>query len=146
MRMSRSCSLKTKTGGCVVRSKALASTGFFLGLLLAAIPGFAHHGSAAYDMTKLTTVKGTVTDFEFINPHVEIYFEVKDDNGNVQKWDGEAANTLALHRHGWHSKILKAGDAVTFIGNRAKNGGNVLRLKTIVMPDGTQLDPFPTYY
>jgi Family of unknown function (DUF6152) len=126
-----------------LKRNLLASIGFVVWVLLTPVPGFAHHGSAAYDLTKVTTVKGTVTDFEFINPHVEIYFEVKDEKGNVEKWDGEAANTLALHRHGWTSKSLKPGDVVTFIGNRAKNGTNVLRLRKVVLPDGAELDPFP---
>jgi hypothetical protein len=122
----------------------LAATGIGLWLLLAPFASFAHHGGAAYDMAKITTLKGTITDFEFINPHVEVYFEVKDDKGNVEKWNGEASNTLALHRHGWTSKSLSVGQTVTFSGNRAKNGSNVMRLQKIVLEDGTELNPFPT--
>lgn len=122
---------------------AVLSMGLFVSLFLMPVLGFAHHGTAAYDMTKLTTLKATITDFEYINPHVEIYFEVKDDKGQVQKWDAEAGNTLALHRHGWTSKSLKAGDVVTLIGNRAKNGSNVMHLQKVVLADGTELSPFP---
>lgn len=115
-----------------------------LQFLLSPITGFAHHGGAAYDMSKVTTLQGTVTDFQFINPHVEIYFEAKDENGNAQQWDGEASNTLALHRHGWTSKSIKTGDVVTIMGNRAKNGTNVMRLRKVVLPDGTELNPYPS--
>jgi len=127
----------------VVKRGVVAFGGLTLWFLWAPVPGFAHHGTAAYDLTKSITLKGTVTDFEFINPHVELYFEVKDGNRNVQKWDGEASNTLALHRHGWTNKSLKPGDIVTVTGNRAKNGSNNLHLKKIVTADGTELDPFP---
>ncbi len=125
-----------------VKRILLTSAGLLLLVFLGSISSIAHHGNAAYETT-LTTVKGTVTDFEFINPHVEVYFDVKDENGKVEKWDGEAGNTLALHRNGWNSKSLKAGDVATFIGNRAKSGAPVMRLMKVVLADGTELNPFP---
>lgn len=115
-----------------------------LTLLCASAPALAHHGQAAYDTTKLVTVQGTVLEFQYINPHVQIYIEVKDDKGQAQKWDGEAGNTLALHRHGWTSKTLKPGDAVTMTGFRTKSGTNELRLKKVVIGDGKELDPYPS--
>jgi hypothetical protein len=99
----------------------------------------AHHGTANYDMTKLTTVKGTVTDFQFINPHVEIFLDIKDDKGNVQKWQAETNSPNLLHRAGWTKDSLKPGDAVTASGNRAKDGSNLMRLDKIVLADGKEL-------
>ena len=112
-----------------------------LSLLLASSPMLAHHGTSPYDSTKLTTVKGTVTDFEFINPHVEIYVEVKDDKGKVEKWVGEANSPNVLTRHGWSREIIRPGDQITVIGNRAKNGTFMLRLQKVVLADGRELDP-----
>ena len=114
-----------------------------VGLLLLAVPTFAHHGTAGMDMTKIVTVKGVVTDFQFINPHSQIYVGVKDEHGNVQNWNGELANTLVLHRSGWTSKIIKVGDVVTLNGYQSKKGDKFLRLTTVVLADGKQLEAFP---
>jgi Family of unknown function (DUF6152) len=102
---------------------------------------FPHHGTPAYDMTKLTTVKGTVTGFEFINPHVIISVEVRDEKGNVEKWTGEANSPNVLSRHGWSRNMIKPGDQITVIGNRAKNGSNTLRLQKVVLSNGQEFDP-----
>jgi hypothetical protein len=104
---------------------------------------FAHHGTAGDDTSKIVSVKGTVTDFQFINPHVQIYVEVKDEQGNVQTWDGEASNALVLHRAGWNSKIIKVGDQITLNGYQAKNKGASLRLTSVVLADGKQLETYP---
>jgi len=114
-----------------------------VGLLMLAVPMFAHHGSAGDDTSKIVTVKGTVTDFQYINPHVQIYVEVKDEHGNVQTWDGEASNALVLHRAGWNSKIIKPGDQITMNGYQSKNKGLSLRLTSVVLADGRQLETFP---
>jgi hypothetical protein len=111
------------------------------GLLLVSGPMYAHHGASPYDSSKLTTVKGIVTGFEFINPHVEIYVEVKDDKGKVEKWVGEANSPNVLTRHGWSRDIIRPGDQITVIGNRAKNGTFMLRLQKVVLADGRELDP-----
>ncbi len=82
-----------------------------------------------------------MTEFEFINPHVEIYIEVKDDKGKVEKWVGEANSPNVLTRHGWSREIIHAGDQITLIGNRTKNGTFMLRLQKVVLADGRELDP-----
>ena len=113
------------------------------GLALLAGPVFAHHGSAGEDTTKVVTVKGTVTDFQYINPHTQIYVDVKDENGNSQNWNGELSNTLVLHRAGWNSKMIKPGDQVTLKGYQSKNKANFLRLTSIVLADGKEMEAFP---
>jgi len=110
-------------------------------LLLVAAPIFAHHGTSAYDTTKLTTVKGTVTDFQFNNPHVMISVETKDDKGKVEMWTSEANSPNVLTRHGWNRDIIKKGDQITVIGNRPKNGAKTLRLQKVILSDGQELDP-----
>jgi Family of unknown function (DUF6152) len=86
--------------------------GWALGAAVCVIGGAAgaHHGTAAYDMSKLVTVVGTVTDFEFINPHSEVYFEVKDRAGKVEKWEAEAGSVTGMVRAGWKKSLLKPGD------------------------------------
>jgi hypothetical protein len=112
--------------------------------LIASVPMFAHHGASEYDMTKVTTVTGgTVTRFDFINPHIEIYFEVKDDKGNVQKWSAEGTTPNILYRNGWNKDSLKPGDQLKEVsGNQCKNGNGCMRLRKIVLADGTEL-PVP---
>jgi hypothetical protein len=85
---------------------------FGAALLGMSVPVFGHHGAASYD-PKLTTQKGTVTDFKFINPHSEIYFDVTDAAGNGQKWIAEAVSVASMSRDGWTKNTLKPGDRVT---------------------------------
>jgi Family of unknown function (DUF6152) len=64
-----------------MRTKFLVPVATVFAVLAVAGPTFAHHGTAAYDMKDTVTVKGTVTDFEFVNPHCRVYFDVKNDKG-----------------------------------------------------------------
>jgi hypothetical protein len=112
-----------------------------IGLFIACFTVSAHHGTSPYDTTKLTTLKGTVTDFQYINPHVEIYVAVKNDAGKIEPWIGEANSPNVLSRHGWSRDIIKPGDQITVIGNRGKNGSNTLRLQKVVLSNGQELDP-----
>ena len=119
----------------------LATSAGIVILLMVAAPIFAHHGTSAYDTTKLTTVKGTVTDFQFNNPHVMISVETKDDKGKVEMWIGEANSPNVLTRHGWDRDIIKKGDEITIIGYRPKNGAKTMRLQKVVLSNGQELDP-----
>lgn len=112
-------------------------------VLVLVAPTFAHHGTAGEDTSKVVTVKGTVTRFEFINPHVQIYVDVKDEQGKVHNWNGEASNALVLHRAGWNSKIIQVGDQITLNGYQSKKREEFLRLTTLVLADGRQLEAFP---
>ena len=110
-------------------------------LLTVPLAVLAHHGAAAYDTTKLATLKGTVTEYKFINPHVEISIAVKDDKGKIETWLGEANSPNVLSRRGWSRDSMKPGDQITIIGNRGKNGSFTLRLQKVVLSDGQELDP-----
>jgi hypothetical protein len=109
-----------------------------VGLLIVSFPTFAHHGASVYDSTKLTTLKGTVADFRFMNPHTELSFDVKDANGKVQRWTAEAASLVTMSRLGWTKDMFKPGDQITVTGNAAKNGTFAMRLRTVVAPNGKQ--------
>ena len=110
-------------------------------LLMGPATVFAHHGTSAYDTAKLITVKGTVTDFQFNNPHVMISVEATDDKGKVETWISEANSPNVLTRHGWDRDIIKKGDQITVIGYRPKNGSKTLRLQKVVLSNGQELDP-----
>ncbi len=108
-------------------------------LLWLSAPAFAHHGAAGYDSNKLTTLKGTVTDFRFQNPHAQILLDVKDSSGKVQNWILEAVGIATLSRSGWTKSIMKPGDTITVTGNPAKNGSPAMRLTKVVLANGKEL-------
>lgn len=99
---------------------------------------FAHHGSAAYDMSKSVTVTGTITDFQFVNPHVLIAIDVKDPSGKLEKWQGELTSPNHLARAGWTKSTLKPGDQVTLIGGPAKSGSPTMWIRKITK-DGQEV-------
>jgi uncharacterized protein DUF6152 len=108
-------------------------------VLMIALPLFAHHGNAAYETTKTVTVHATITDFQFINPHVMVFFEDKNDKGSIEKWQGELTSPNHLMRNGWTKGTLKPGDQVTFSGLRAKSGAATLWITKITDADGHEI-------
>ena len=108
-------------------------------LLIVSRPSFAHHSVAEYDMTHATSVKGVVTQFEWSNPHAYIHLDVKDDKGNVENWSAELASLGMLSRVNWRKDTVKAGDVITAIGYRAKDGRTMMRLDKIVFANGQEL-------
>ena len=111
------------------------------GLLLVSAPLLAHHGEANYDTDKVVSVKGTVTDFQFINPHTLISLDAKNDKGEIEKWSCEARSPGMLVRvGGWDKQTLKPGDVITVFGYRARNGSPVMRLQKLTLADGTVKD------
>jgi hypothetical protein len=107
--------------------------------LLVSVPIFAHHGAASYDISKMTTLKGTITSIQWMNPHATIDIDVSETTGKTQKYTVESVSPLGLSRNGWTKDSLKPGDQITVTGNLSKNGTHILRLKKIVFPDGKVL-------
>jgi hypothetical protein len=111
--------------------------------LLAAAPALAHHGAGVFEPEKKVTVEGTVTDFQFVNPHVLVYLTVKGDNGKDVQWGGEltSPNRLARDDRGvkWSKEILKPGDRITVTGHPARNGAPMMDILKIVDGKGTVL-------
>ncbi len=100
----------------------------------------AHHNAAShYLVDQLITVKGVVTEFRLINPHARIYFDVKTDDGEVQKWLGEGNASSVLRRRGWTDENLKPGDVITISGSPARDGGYKIDWESIVLENGTEL-------
>jgi hypothetical protein len=110
------------------------------GLLLGVPSLWAHHGLAAFDTTHTVKMQGTVTDFQWINPHAYIYADLKDENGKVANWKLEMGSLGMLTRHGgWTRDTVKRGDKVTVQGFRAKDGSAYMSLGKIELPDGRTL-------
>ena len=106
-----------------------------ISLVAASVPVLAHHGTAAYDLSKTATVKGKVTKFSFINPHCQVYFDVVNDKGVAEPWQAELTSPNHLMRSGWTKDTLKPGDDVTITGYRTKDGTNSIWIGKISLKD-----------
>src|SRR6266478_5581711 len=111
------------------------------GILLVSGPVFAHHGTGiSYDLTKLVTVKGTITNFAFHNPHSQLYWDTKDENGNIVHWSAEMNAPGVLARVGYSRKqlfeLLKPGTEVTVSGFQSRSGAPVVVFSKAVTPTG----------
>jgi Family of unknown function (DUF6152) len=115
--------------------------GISLALIVAA-PVLAHHGTAAYDTKNVVTVKGVMTEFRYINPHVQLFFDVKNDKGEVEKWQAELTAPNKLSRAGWDKGTLKAGDSITASGYISKNDPHTMWINKLIGPTGEQLHLF----
>ncbi len=113
-------------------------------VLALSVPAFAHHGQAKYGTGEIT-VNGTVTRFQFLNPHAEVYFEAKDNKGNIEQWVGEASSPNMLVRDGWNRDSIKPGDRISASGHPSKDGSNSIFLEKLVLSDGRQLAPHPRW-
>ena len=127
--------------GVQMRSKILVLIFGFTFLALAG-PTLAHHGTAAYDTKNIVTVKGTMTDFRFINPHVQLFFDVKNDKGEVENWQAELTAPNKLSRAGWDKHTLKPGDSITASGFVSKNDAHTMWINKLIGPDGEALHLF----
>lgn len=127
------------------------SLGAAVGLLMISTAMFAHHGTARlrpdpaeiyYEGDSPVTLKGTVTSFRFVNPHVLIYFEVKDAHGKIVTWIAESSPPQRLFRAGWKKDTLKPGDKITVIGTPWEEGAKMLVFRKLVAPDGRELGSY----
>lgn len=103
---------------------------------------WAHHGTAAFETNQMVTVKGTVTDFIYLNPHVQVFFQCKNDKGEMDQWQGELTAPNKLNRAGWTKHTLKPGDEITVSGYQLKSGAHTLWIRKLIGPDGNSLQLF----
>ena len=121
------------------RTTALAG---LIALVLTASPLLAHHGYAAYDMTKTTSRKGTITRFRLANPHSQLEFDVKAANGEIEHWVVETGATVrVMTAAGATRDTFKPGDVVTIHFYPAHNGSHVGALAKVEFADGHVFDP-----
>ena len=102
-------------------------------------PLVAHHGGAAYDADKRVTVKGTVTDWLWSNPHCILQLDATDDGGQVVHWVTETENPSSMIRSGWTKDSFKVGDEISILLVPPKTGGRVGRIVEVTLPDGHKL-------
>lgn len=110
-----------------------------IGLLTVSVPLFAHHGNAAYDYQKNITLKGTVAEWIWANPHCFLKLDATDEKGNVTQWTIEAGNIPGNTHEGWSKNMFKPGDQVTVDVMPAKNGTPIARFRKVTLADGTTL-------
>lgn len=123
-----------------MRKKVIPGFALLLGFFIVAIPSFAHHGTAAFETEKKITLKGTVTEWLWSNPHCLLSFDVKGDDGQVAHWIGETQNPITMINGGWSKAAIRAGDEVTVVLYPVKNGKPLGRIKTVTLPSGKVLD------
>lgn len=104
-----------------------------------AMPAMAHHSFAMFDQTKVMTLKGTVTEFQWTNPHAFIEIDVPT-KGKVVHWSIELNSPNNLKRQGWSRNSLKHGDKVTLRMNPLRNGKPGGLFLDVVLPNGKTLD------
>lgn len=126
-----------------MRSKIILASALVLCMLSLSAQLFAHHGTAAFETEKKVTLKGTVTEWYWSNPHCLLQFDVKGDDGKVVHWIGETQNPVTMTDSGWSKFSFKVGDEVTVALMPVKNGQPLGRIVTVVLPSGKTLDANP---
>jgi len=122
-----------------LKGKFLVVFALAVGGSVHSLPLQAHHGVAAYDMTKTVTLKGTVTQWVWANPHCVLMFDVTDDHGQVAQWSAETENPSSMIHQGWTRQSLKTGDQITISVFQAKNGKPIGRIVEVVLSNGQKL-------
>jgi Family of unknown function (DUF6152) len=123
-------------------TRFLMSALVVLGALATAsvVPANAHHSFAAeFDASKPITLKGTVTQIDWTNPHVWFYITVKDENGRAVRWACEMGAPHQLQQRGWMRDTMKIGDVVTVEGSLARDGSKRANARTVTTADGRML-------
>ena len=100
---------------------------------------FAHHGSSAYDTNKPLTFSGTVTQLVWTNPHCQILFDAKDEEGNVEHWAGETSSPGVLARAGWTKTTLQPGDKIKIALYPSKTTSHLGIVTTLSLASGKVL-------
>jgi len=111
----------------------------FVGVTLLSASLMAHHGAASFDTSKELTLKGTVTEWLWANPHCFLKMDAKDETGTVRNWTIELGNPTDITPRGFSRRTFKVGDEVTALLQPVKNGAPVGRLRTVTLADGSKL-------
>jgi len=115
-----------------------------LSLLLGAGVAVAHHSTAMFDMQHTVTVTGTVTQFDWTNPHTFIFMEVMNTaTGTSESWSVEGMSPNYLSRNGWTRHTLKPGDKIGMEVHLLKDGRKGGFCATVTLPDGKKLANLP---
>jgi hypothetical protein len=123
-----------------MRKRAISVFAVAIGFLSASMPLLAHHGSAVFDTSKTLTMKGSVTEWDWSNPHCLLQFDVKNESGQVVHWIAETQNPAKMVNAGWRKVSFKPGDEVTITLVPARNGQPFGQINLVVLPNGETLD------
>jgi hypothetical protein len=118
--------------------KCLRVSVVMLALMSGAVTLSAHHAWPV-NYGQLVTVKGTVTEFAWGNPHPMITLEVRTDAGTMETWSVGGPATNRMESNGWTKTTVKPGDVITGIGYQFTDGKKTIRLEHVVLPDGKKL-------
>jgi len=102
-------------------------------------PAFAHHSFAMFDQTQVESVTGTVTRFDWQNPHTWLYISTEGEDGAADAYSFETSSPSSLMSTGWTADSIKVGDRVEIDFHPLRDGTNGGQLRTIWLPDGTEL-------
>ncbi len=122
-----------------MKGKFLMILALGIGVSILSRPLVAHHGNAAYDTDKKLSLKGTVAEWLWSNPHCLVQLDVTDESGQVAHWVLETENPSSMIRNGWTKDSLKVGDQVTATVLRVKDGRSIGRIVEILLPSGEKL-------
>jgi len=115
------------------------TTPHLLAFFVAAAIAFAHHSSVMFDRDSEITMKATVKEFFFINPHCSVTVTVAGDDGKAVDWSFEAASVQGMVRAGWRKSTIKPGDSITIVGHPLRSGDHGAQLVRVILADGTTL-------
>jgi hypothetical protein len=119
--------------------KTLCVPAIVILLLVSAVMPLAAHHSWPISYDRLVTVKGTVTEFKWANPHPMMTLEVQGNDGKTEKWLVGGPAIIRMEANGWTKTTVKPGDVITGIGYQFANGEKVIRLERVVLADGKEL-------
>jgi hypothetical protein len=98
----------------------------------------AHH-QWPVSYSKLVTVKGTVTEIKWANPHPMFTLQVRTDDGQIETWSVGGPAPKRMEANGWARSTVKPGDVITGIGYQFQDGQKVIRLEKVVLADGKEM-------
>src|SRR5437870_11579053 len=122
-----------------MRFRVIAIFAMAAGLLIVSVPLLAHHGAASFDTAKKLTLKGSVVEWCWANPHCFLRFDVKDENGQTVQWVVETQSGPNIVPLGYTKQTFKPGDEVTVTLTPVRNGKPLGRLLAVVLPNGKKL-------
>ena len=119
--------------------KTLCVPAFVILTLVSAVMPLSAHHSWPVSFDRLVTVKGTVVEFRWANPHPMITLEVQANDGRTEKWQIGGPAIIRMESNGWTKTTVKPGDVITGIGYQFADGQKIVRLERVVLADGKEL-------
>ena len=110
-----------------------------VGAMACAAPALAHHSFAMFQQDKTVTIKGTVMEFEWTNPHAWLHLNTMNAAGKPEEWDFEMASPYQLISKGWKPDSVKVGDQITMVMHPMKDGSHAGSYMSVTLANGAVL-------